>query len=52
MRRGNYSYPINVLDRGPFNNYVNKKGWVGGQSNFYAYIINDLILSTSLVYEG
>ena len=37
---------------GAFNNYVDRKGWVGGQSNVYAYKKNDLFLFTSFDYEG
>ena len=37
---------------GTFNNYVDRKGWVGGQSNVYGYNINDLFLFTSSVYKG
>ena len=37
---------------GAFNNYVDRKGWVGGQSNVYAYNIDDLFLFTSIVYKG
>ena len=37
---------------GPFNNYVDRKGWVGIQSNVYAYKINDYFLFTSFVFEG
>ena len=25
----------NLISKGPFNNYVDKKGWVGGQLNVY-----------------
>ena len=27
---------------GSFKNYVDRKGWVGGQSNVYAHNVNDL----------
>ena len=36
---------------GPFNNYVDSKGWVGGQANVYASKVNDLFLVTLFVYE-
>ena len=35
-----------------FNNYVDRKGYVGGHSNVYIYKVNDHFLFTSLVYEG
>ena len=35
-----------------FNDYVDWRGRVGGQSNVYAYKVNDLSLFTSFVYEG
>ena len=35
--------------KGPFNNYVDRKGWVVGQSNVYAYKINGLFLFTLFV---
>ena len=38
--------------KGSFNNYVDMKGWVGGQSNVYAHKVNDLFLFTSIVYKG
>ena len=41
-----------LLYRGAFKNYVDKKGWVGGHSNVYAYRVNDVFLFTLLVYEG
>ena len=37
------------VSKGAFNNYVDRKGWIGGQSNVYAYKINDLSLFTSFV---
>ena len=37
---------------GSFSNYVDMKGWMGGQSNVYAHKVNDLFLSTLLVYKG
>ena len=40
------------LHKGAFNNYVDWREWVGGQSNVYAYKVNDLSLFTSFVYEG
>ena len=36
-------------DMGAFKNYVDIWGWVGGQSDVYAYKDNDLFLFTSLV---
>ena len=29
-------------DLGAFKNYVGNKGWVGGQSNVYAYKVNEV----------
>ena len=37
---------------GAFNNYVDRRGWVGGQSSVYAYKVNDLFLLTLFVYKG
>ena len=37
-------------DMGLFNTYVNKKRWVGGQSNVYVYKVNPLFLFTVFVY--
>ena len=44
--------PAVKKDTGTFNNYVDMKGWVGGQSNVYAHKVNDLFLFTSIVYKG
>ena len=38
--------------KGAFNNYVDRRGWVGGQANVFAYKVNDLFLFTLFVYEG
>ena len=38
--------------KGPFNNYIDREGWVGGNSNVYVHIINDLFSLALLVYEG
>ena len=38
-----------VSCKGPFNIYVNKKRWVGGQSNVYYYKVN-IIFFTVFVY--
>ena len=38
--------------KGAFKNYIDRKGWVGDQSNFYAYKVNDLSFFPSLVYKG
>ena len=35
-----------------FNNYVDKRGWVGGQVNVYACKVKGQCLLTSFVYEG
>ena len=32
--------------------YIDRRGWVGGQSNVYTYKVNDLFLLTSFVYKG
>ena len=37
---------------GAFSNYEDRRGWVRGLSNVYAYKVNDLSLLTSFVYEG
>ena len=37
---------------GAFKNYIDRKGWVGGQPNVYAYKVNDHFLFNELVYEG
>ena len=39
-------------DLGAFKNYVDRKGWLGSQSNVYAYNVNDLFLLTSFIYKG
>ena len=36
---------------GAFKDYVDRKGWVGGQSNTYAYKVHDLFLLTWFVYK-
>ena len=41
-------YPV----KGAFNNYVDKRGWVGGQLNVYAHKVKDFFLFTSFVYKG
>ena len=33
-------------------NYVDRRGWVGGESNVYAHKVNGLFLFTSIVYNG
>ena len=35
-----------------FKYYVDRRGWVGGQANVYAYKANDLFLFTLFVYKG
>ena len=44
------------LTKGLFKNYVDRRGWVGGQPNVYAYkvngSVNGLFLLTLFVYEG
>ena len=35
-----------------FNNYMERKGWVVGQPNVYAYKVNDCLLFNQVVYEG
>ena len=40
-----------VLGWGAFKNYVDRKGWVGGQSNVYANKVNDLFLFSVFVYK-
>ena len=32
--------------KGSFNNYVDRKGWMDGQPNVYAYKVNDCFLFT------
>ena len=34
------------LHQGSFNNYVDRREWVGGQSNVYAYKVNERFLFT------
>ena len=38
--------------QGAFNNYIDRRGWVGGQVNVYAHKIKDHCLFTSFVYKG
>ena len=42
----------NIHYLGPFNIYVNKLRWVGGQSNVYYYKVNSLFLLTVLFTMG
>ena len=43
---------LTTLHKGSFNNYVDRRERVGGQSNVYPYKVNDLFLFTPFVYEG
>ena len=38
--------------KGPFNIYVNKERWVGGQSNVYYYKVNTLFYLLCLFTRG
>ena len=38
--------------REAFNNYIDRRGWVGGQVNVYAHKIKHHCLFTSFVYKG
>ena len=42
----------NPRTEGAFKNYVDRKGWVGGQSNVYACKVNDLFIFTFLYLQG
>ena len=37
---------------GAFKNYVDRRGWVGGQQNVYTFIVNDLFYLLSLSTRG
>ena len=39
-----------LIGKGPFNIYVNKQGWVGGQSNVYYHKVYNFFLFTVFVY--
>ena len=41
-----------ILCKGPFNIYVNKERWVGGQSNVYYYKVNTLFHLLCLFTRG
>ena len=46
------SLSVGRLVKGAFKNYIDKKGWVGGQSNVYTHKVKDIFSLTLSVYEG
>ena len=52
--QGSFKLPSKMLTnicRGAFKNYVDRKGWVDGQSNVYTYYVNGIFLFTLFVYK-